>query len=97
VGSFNGVGSEAQCRSGWITLNHCILRLILRERSLPYNLHGLQKHLDELEEWDHVIIPLLWKYRGKIHHRYHLTFTAVETDSGLLGGMPSGGTVRGWN
>jgi len=47
------------------------------------DLYGLTKYSQELAQADHVIIPLLGKYKGEAHHRYHLTPLSVVTDSGL--------------
>jgi len=44
------------------------------------DLYGLNIHLGELESRDHVIIPLLGKYKGELHHRYHLTPMLATTD-----------------
>lgn len=50
------------------------------------DLHGLRKYLGERsfrEAPDHVIIPLLGRYKGELTARYHLTPLAAETSSGL--------------
>jgi len=47
------------------------------------DLHGLSKYYAELENENYVIVPLLGKYKGEVHHRYHLTPMAARTDSGL--------------
>jgi hypothetical protein len=52
------------------------------------DLYGLAKYSRELAQADHVVVPLLGKYKGEAHNRYHLTPLAVVTDSGLA--------VRSW-
>jgi hypothetical protein len=47
------------------------------------DLYGLRKYLVELHDKDLVIVSLLGKYKGEIHHRYHLTPMAGTTNSGL--------------
>jgi hypothetical protein len=47
------------------------------------DLHGLRKYYKELEKKDYVIIPLLGRFKGEIHSRYHLTPLAAMTNSGL--------------
>jgi hypothetical protein len=49
------------------------------------DLQGLQKYLEETKTLrrDHVIIPLLGKFKGEVHRRYHLAPLASVTDSGL--------------
>jgi len=47
------------------------------------DLYGLDKYLRELSGENHVIVPLLGKYKGEIHNRYHLTPLAATTDSGI--------------
>jgi hypothetical protein len=49
------------------------------------DLAGLRKYLEETiaEGWDHVVIPLLGKFKGELHSRYHLAPMALETASGL--------------
>ncbi len=47
------------------------------------DLYGLSKYLVELVDEPFVIVPLLGKYKGEAHHRYHLTPLAARTDSGL--------------
>jgi hypothetical protein len=47
------------------------------------DLHGLRKYLDDLKGQNHVIVFFLGRYKGEIHHRYHLTPMAAATDSGL--------------
>jgi hypothetical protein len=47
------------------------------------DLYGLNKYLEELVGESFVIVPLLGKYKGESHHRYHLTPLAARTDSGL--------------
>jgi hypothetical protein len=52
------------------------------------DLFGLGKYLGELESVDHVIVPLLGRYKGEMHKRYHLTPLAATTNSGIQ--------VRAW-
>jgi hypothetical protein len=49
------------------------------------DLHGLRKYLGETRALgrDHVIIPLLGRFKGELHSRYHLAPMASITDSGL--------------
>lgn len=49
------------------------------------DLHGLRKFFFEEEGQgrDHVVIPLLGRFKGEIHSRYHLAPLANRTDSGL--------------
>jgi hypothetical protein len=47
------------------------------------DLYGLSKYLTNLTQESFVIVPLLRRYKGEAHHRYHLTPLAVRTDSGL--------------
>jgi len=49
------------------------------------DLHGLRKYLGETRALgrDHVIIPLLGRFKGELHSRYHLVPMASITDSGL--------------
>jgi hypothetical protein len=47
------------------------------------DLFGLSKYLAELEHESFVIVPLLGRYKGESHHRYHLTPMAARSDSGL--------------
>jgi len=47
------------------------------------DLHGLSKYYTELEGEDYAIVPLLGKYKGEVHHRYHLTPMATRTNSGF--------------
>lgn len=49
------------------------------------DLHGLRKYLEETKtlERNHVIIPLLGRFKGELHARYHLAPLASTTDSGL--------------
>ncbi len=50
------------------------------------DLHGLRKYLLDLnhpENPDHVIIPLLGRFKGETGERYHLTPLASVTSSGL--------------
>lgn len=49
------------------------------------DLHGLRKYLTETKELgrDHVIIPLLGRFKGEMNSRYHLAPLASITDSGL--------------
>ncbi len=50
------------------------------------DLQGLCKYLGELNG-DHVIIPLLGRFKGELHSRYHLSPLAAETSSGLKIGL----------
>lgn len=49
------------------------------------DLHGLRKYLEETKALgrDHVIIPLLGRFKGEQNSRYHLAPLASITDSGL--------------
>ena len=47
------------------------------------DLAGLRKYLRDLQEESFVIIPLLGRYKGEQHTRYHLIPMAVTADSGL--------------
>jgi hypothetical protein len=47
------------------------------------NPFGLAKYSVELAAADHVVVPLLGKYKGEAHHRYHLTPLAAVTNSGI--------------
>jgi hypothetical protein len=49
------------------------------------DLHGLRKHLEETQRQhrDHVIIPLLGRFKGEQNSRYHLAPLASVTSSGL--------------
>jgi hypothetical protein len=47
------------------------------------DLFSLEKYLRELPAENHVIIPLLGKYKGEMHNRYHLTPLAATTNSGI--------------
>jgi hypothetical protein len=49
------------------------------------DLHGLRKYLLQSPELaqDHVIVPLLGRFKGETGERYHLTPLASETSSGL--------------
>jgi len=47
------------------------------------DLFGLEKYLRELEWANHVIVPLLGRYKGEMHQRYHLTPLAATTNSGI--------------
>ena len=47
------------------------------------DLHGLSKYCEELQGEDHVIIPLLGRFKGEMHARYHLAPLAMQTNSGL--------------
>lgn len=49
------------------------------------DLQGLRKYIKEDPERsrDHVIIPLLGRFKGELHERYHLAPLAATTDSGL--------------
>ena len=47
------------------------------------DLFGLDKYLRELSAENHVIVPLLGKYKGEMHNRYHLTPLAATTNSGI--------------
>jgi hypothetical protein len=46
------------------------------------DLQGLRKYLGELSG-DYVIVPLLGRFKGELHSRYHLSPLAAETSSGL--------------
>lgn len=52
------------------------------------DLAGLRKYLHDLKEENYVIVPLLGRYKGEQHSRYHLAPMAATTDSGL--------EVRAW-
>jgi hypothetical protein len=47
------------------------------------DLFGLEKYLQELDGENHVIVPLLGRYKGEMHKRYHLTPLAAVTNSGI--------------
>jgi hypothetical protein len=47
------------------------------------DLQGLQKYLHELMDKHFVIVPLLGRFKGEQHSRYHLTPLAATTNSGL--------------
>jgi hypothetical protein len=47
------------------------------------DLHGLSKYCEELQGEDHVIVPLLGRFKGEMHARYHLAPLAAQTNSGL--------------
>lgn len=47
------------------------------------DLYGLRKYCQDLEGKDYVIIPLLGRFKGETHARYHLAPLAAMTDSGL--------------
>lgn len=47
------------------------------------DLHGLRKYQSELKDKDYVIVPLLGRFKGEQHPRYHLTPLAATTNSGL--------------
>ncbi len=47
------------------------------------DLAGLRKYWRELEGQEHAIVPLLGRYKGEQHSRYHLVPMAVRTNSGL--------------
>jgi len=47
------------------------------------DLYGLAKYLRELPGEDHVIVPLLGRYKREMHQRYHLTPLAATTNSGM--------------
>ena len=49
------------------------------------DLHGLRKYLDEGREGpdEHVVIPMLGRFKGETGERYHLTPLAAVTKSGL--------------
>ncbi len=51
------------------------------------DLFGLAKYSVELASADHVVVPLLGRYKGEAHHRYHLTPLAAVTDSGRFANM----------
>lgn len=50
---------------------------------LLMDLFGLRKYLDQLADKDYVIVPLLGRFKGEAHARYHLQPIAAETNSGL--------------
>jgi hypothetical protein len=52
------------------------------------DLAGLRKYLRDLAGQNHVVVPLLGRYKGEQHARYHLAPMAAVTDSGLK--------VRSW-
>jgi hypothetical protein len=49
------------------------------------DLHGLQKCMEDTKRLhrDHVVIPLLGRFKGEQNSRYHLAPLAAETKSGL--------------
>jgi hypothetical protein len=47
------------------------------------DLAGLRKYLRDLKDENLVIVPLLGRYKGEQHTRYHLMPLAATTDSGL--------------
>jgi hypothetical protein len=47
------------------------------------DLHGLRKYCVELQGQEYVIVPLLGRFKGEMHARYHLTPLAAQTNSGL--------------
>jgi hypothetical protein len=47
------------------------------------DLAGLKKYFTELEGENYVTIPLLGRYKGEKHARYHLVPMAAQTNSGL--------------
>ena len=47
------------------------------------DLAGLRKYLQDLKDENHVIVPLLGRYKGEQHTRFHLMPLAATTDSGL--------------
>jgi hypothetical protein len=49
------------------------------------DLHGLRKHLEatQTQGRDHVVIPLLGRFKGEQNSRYHLAPLAATTSSGL--------------
>jgi hypothetical protein len=50
------------------------------------DLHGLRKYCMELAGSDHVIIPLLGKFKGEMHARYHLAPVAALTGGAIGSG-----------
>lgn len=68
------------------------------------DLFGLRKYLQELKEKNFVMIPLLGRFKGEQHSRYHLQPLAAETSSGLkvrvwverlVTMMTKGGSIHG--
>jgi len=47
------------------------------------DLYGLRKYCYDLQGKDHVIVPLLGRFKGELHTRYHLAPMAATTDPGL--------------
>jgi hypothetical protein len=49
------------------------------------DLHGLRKCIEDTKRlhWDHVVFPLLGRFKGGQNTRYHLAPLAAETKSGL--------------
>lgn len=47
------------------------------------DLAGLRRYLQELKEEDFVLVPLLGRYKGEQHSRYHLAPMAARMNSGL--------------
>lgn len=47
------------------------------------DLYGLRKYWQELEGKDHVIVPLLGRFKGEMHSRYQFAPLAAQTNSGL--------------
>jgi hypothetical protein len=49
------------------------------------DLHGLRTHMGETQRQgrDHVVIPLLGRFKGELNSRYHLAPLVAETSSGL--------------
>lgn len=47
------------------------------------DLLGLRRYLRELNKEKYVIVPLLGRFKGEAHTRYHLAPMAAETNSGL--------------
>jgi hypothetical protein len=49
------------------------------------DLHGLRKYLSECNEQrrDHLVIPLLGRFKGELNSRYHLAPLVTVTNSGL--------------
>jgi hypothetical protein len=47
------------------------------------DLHCLRKYFQELAAEDYVIVPLLGRFKGEIHSRYHLSPLATKTKSEL--------------
>jgi hypothetical protein len=47
------------------------------------DLAGLRRYVRDLAGQDHVIIPLLGRYKGEQHSRYHLAPLTARTNSGL--------------